>query len=53
MNKQYSLRETPNKWYDINNNLIYYELSDVRFWIRLEINGKTSVGFYELYKINR
>lgn len=40
-----------NKQYDIHNNLIYYELTDVKFWLRLEINGKISTGFYELYKI--
>ena len=42
-----------NKRYNNDGDLIYYELSDVKFWIRLEINGKTSGGFYEIYKINR
>jgi hypothetical protein len=41
-----------NKKYDNDNNLIYYELSEYRFWIKLIINNKISVGFYELYKIN-
>lgn len=42
-----------NKQYNNDGDLIYYELSDVRFWIRLNLNGKISVGFYELYKINK
>ena len=41
-----------NKLYDNDNNLIYYELSEYRFWIKLIIDNKISTGFYELYKIN-
>ena len=42
-----------NKQYDNDNNLIYYELTEYKFWIRLEINGKIKTGFYDLYRTNK